>query len=80
MLSNRFHADRKVDENSSPFLMKIAECCKLIEEIEADQKGVSETKPLSSFDKYKLGVMYMAMMDNPSKFKHLNRFLSSENK
>ena len=24
--------------------------------------------------------MYMAMMDNPSKFKHLNRFLSSENK
>ena len=52
----------------------------MIEEMEADQKGVSETKPLSSFDKYKLGVMYMAMMDKPEKFKHLNRFLSSENK
>ena len=48
--------------------------------MEADQKGVSNSKPLSSFEKYKLGVMYMAMMDKPEKFKHLNRFLSSENK
>ena len=59
--------------------MKINECKKLIEEIEADRKGVSEERPLSEFEKYKLGVMYMAMMDNPAKFKHLNRFLGSEN-
>jgi hypothetical protein len=80
MLEDRFHSDRTLDENFSPFLMKIDECKKLIEEIEADRKGVSEDKPLSDFEKYKLGVMYMAMMDNPAKFKHLNRFLTSESK
>jgi len=79
MLSNRFNTNQVVDDNNSPFLVKIAECCKMIEEIEADRKGVSEEKPLSSFEKYKLGVIYMAMMDNPEKFKHFNRFLSSEN-
>lgn len=52
----------------------------MIEEIEADRKGDIGEKPLCNFDKYKLGVMYMAMMDKPEKFKHLNRFLSSENK
>ena len=37
----------------------------MIEEIEADMKGVSEVKTMSSLDKYKLSVIYMAMLDDP---------------
>lgn len=58
--------------------MKIADSLRVIEDIEADKKGTSQEKHLSAFDKYKIAVKFMQMLQKPEKFAHLERFLKSE--
>ena len=43
--------------------------------MEADSKGVTAERALSNFDKYKLAVQYMGMIQNPGKYTYLDRFL-----
>ena len=74
-LQIRLHPTRIYDDNHSPFLCKITECLKVIEELEADSKGVTSERVLSNLDKYKLAVQYMGMLQNPAKYAYLDRFL-----
>ena len=55
----RMSTDYKVEENASPFLIKIQDCIRIVEDIEAEKKGTQDEKNLSTFDKYKLAVKYM---------------------
>jgi hypothetical protein len=47
------------DETTSPYIKKINECCKIIEQIENDKLGTSEAITLSTYEKYKLGILYL---------------------
>ena len=42
--------------------MKIDDCCKVIEDLEAEKKGTPDEKSLSNFDKYKISVIFMQML------------------
>ena len=59
------------DETTSPYINKINECCKIIETIENDKLGTAEARTLSTYEKYKLGILYLQIVRNPVKFKHL---------
>jgi len=72
------HTEVDVDGGSSPHLRHIFECITIIDEMEADKKGTDEEKTLDSTEKYKFGLMYMKMLENPRKFSHLDRFVPSE--
>jgi len=40
-LKTRVDEDRILDDNFSPYLLKISDCLRCIEDIEADKKGTS---------------------------------------
>ena len=62
-LAKRIDQTRIFDENTgSPYLMKIDDCCKVIEDLEAEKKGTPDEKSLSNFDKYKISVIFMQML------------------
>ena len=67
-LRTRLDETRVLDDNFSPYLLKISESLRCIEDIEADKKGTSQEKHLSAFDKYKVAVKFMQMLQNPKKF------------
>ena len=46
----------------SPFLEKITDCIKIIDDLEAEKKGTPDEKSLSTLDKYKIGVVFMQML------------------
>lgn len=52
----------------------------MIEEMEADRKGSSSERTMSNFDKYRLSVIYMGMLQDPKKFRYLERFIPSDDK
>lgn len=64
--------------SGSPYLEQIFDCMKLIDDLEAEKKGTPDEKNLSTFDKYKIGVIFMQMLQDPSKFKHLDRFIATD--
>jgi hypothetical protein len=43
--------------------------------MEADKRGTSQEKSLSTNEKFKLSLTYMSMLEKPYKFKYLNRFI-----
>lgn len=59
------------DETSSPYMKKINECCKIIESIENDKLGTNEAITISNYEKFKLGILFLQIVRNPEKFKHL---------
>ena len=59
------------DETTSPFLKKINECSEIIQNLENDKLGTAEARILSTYEKYKLGILYLQILRNPSKYKHL---------
>lgn len=61
----------------SPFLEKITDCIKIIDDLEAEKKGTPDEKSLSTLDKYKIGVVFMQMLQDPTKFKYLDRFVAN---
>jgi len=46
-----------------------------VEGVEADKKGTTHEKTLDMNEKFKLAVIYMKMLEDPEKFKHLDRFV-----
>jgi predicted RNase H-like nuclease len=71
-------SEAQLEEYPSPFLVKIQECLRIVDDIEAEKKGTLDEKNLSTFDKYKLAVKFMQMTQNPKKFKYLERFTAGE--
>ena len=58
-LRTRLDETRVLDDNFSPYLLKISESLRCIEDIEADKQGTSQETHLSAFDKYKVAVKFM---------------------
>ena len=54
------------------------ECVEIIEEVEADKKGTVHSKVLNMNEKYKMGLIYMKMLDNPDKFKYIERCMEGQ--
>lgn len=74
----RIDTEIHLEENYSPFLIKIEECIRIVDDLEAEKKGTQDEKSLSTFDKYKLAVKFMQMTQSPQKFKYLERFMATE--
>jgi len=47
----------------------------IISDIEADKAGTSEERHISMTEQYKIGLIYMTMLENPEKFSHLDTIL-----
>lgn len=62
-----------VDGGSSPHIRHIKDCMKIIDEIEARRNGTSGYKALNMNEKYKIAIIYMKMLEDPSKFGNLER-------
>jgi hypothetical protein len=45
----------------------------IIEEVEASHKGLNDEKFLNNNEKYKLGLIYIEMLEKPDDFKFLDR-------
>ena len=70
----------EIDKGVSPHLRHIQESIEIVDEVEADKKGTTHEKTLDMNEKFKLAVIYMKMLEDPEKFKHLGRFVGdSEN-
>lgn len=77
-LSLRMTENIDVDYCGSPHLLHMAHCVEIIEEVEADHKGQKDEKYLSENEKYKLGIQYMQMLEDPSQFKFLERLTGGD--
>ena len=71
-LQLRMIDDAKENE-MSPHLRHISQCLDIIEDVEANHKGLTDEKFLNMKEKYKLALTYMEMLNNPEKFKYLDR-------
>ena len=61
-----------VDREESAHIKHINQCIEIIEEIEANHKGLSDEKFLNQKEKYKIALQYMHMLETPWKFKYLD--------
>jgi hypothetical protein len=66
------------DQGGSPHLRHVTECIRIIDQMEADKRGTSQQKSLSTNEKYKLSLNYMKMLERPSRYAYLDRFLPGE--
>lgn len=53
------------------------ECIKFIDDIEDSKKGNKKDKNISTYDKFKLAISYMEMLEEPEKFEFMQRFIVS---
>ena len=61
----------------NPYLDRMQECIKFIDEIEDSKKGNKKDKNISTYDKFKLAISYMEMLEEPEKFEFMQRFIVS---
>ena len=45
-------------------------------EVQANKAGTNEEKSLSEIQKYKLGAMFMRMVENPQNFRQFERYMT----
>lgn len=67
-----------VDRTENPTINHIDHCIEIIEEVEANHKGQYDEKILNHNEKYKLGLQYIQMLQDPKKFKYLDRLAGGE--
>ena len=67
-----------VDRTENPTINHIDHCIEIIEEVEASHKGQFDEKMLNYNEKYKLGLQYIEMLEDPTKFKYLDRLAGGE--
>lgn len=68
-LQMRLDKNTEVELNGeSPHIEHIQECLEVIEDVEANHKGLSDEKFLNNNEKYKIALCYMDMLENPKKY------------
>ena len=60
-----------VDGCGSPHLFHLQQVVDIVDEVEANHKGQTDQKFLCAKEKYKIGLLYMEMLEDPKKFKFL---------